>query len=375
VIAVGVWQGLLDALGWFLAKVYDLIPNYGVAIILFTVAIRLVLVPLSIKQFRSMQAMGAMAPKVRAIQQKYKGNRQKQMEEQQKLYREAGVNPLAGCLPMVMQLPVLFALFSVLRFPTGLDHLPQDSQLHQNIRVQTGIDFLGANLVCSAVQAGTQVDLTDPKTHKPPISKKTGKPFVETDKLNCGKGIPVRIPYYFLAALMVGTTYYSSRQMQKANPTGSQQQQTLTRLMPLLFGVWGFLFPAGLVLYWTTSNLLQIGQQHLMLRAKTKEEVAAGDGRAGPKKPAKKSRFSEWMERAQNADRARRDGAPKGGAGSTGSKAAQTDASGTKSGSSRANPSRPKPTSSGGGSGKGSSTQRSSSGGRSGGSRKKRRKR
>jgi YidC/Oxa1 family membrane protein insertase len=375
VIAVAWWQGLLDGLGWFLAKLYDLIPSYGVAIILFTVLIRMVLLPLQMKQLRSMQAMGAVAPKLRAIQQKYKGNRQKQMEEQQKLYREEGINPLAGCWPMLLQLPVLFALFSVLRFPAGLDHLPQDSQLYQNIRVQKGINFVGTNLVCSAVQAGTQVDLTDPKSHKPPISPKTGKRYVDTNRLDCGHGVPVRIPYYVLAVLMVGTTYYSSRQMQRMNPVGSQQQQTLTRLMPLLFGVWGFLFPAGLVLYWTTSNLAQIGVQQLMLRAEKKAEAASGDGRGrpSPKKPAKRSRFAEWMERAQQSGQARRQqGGSKGGSAASDTKGDGQSGS-TKSGSSQAGAGGSRPGSTRSGSGRGS-TQRSS-GGRSAGSRKKRRKR
>jgi YidC/Oxa1 family membrane protein insertase len=369
-IALGWWQGLLDGLGWFLAKLYDLIPSYGVAIILFTVAIRLVLLPLSVKQFRSMQAMGAVAPKLRAIQQKYKGNRQKMVEEQQKLYREEGVNPLAGCWPMLLQLPVLFALFSVLRFPAGLDHLPQDSALYQNIRVQNGISFVGTNLVCSAVQAGTQVDLT-PKGEKPPVSPKTHKRYVNTDKLDCGSGIPVRIPYYVLAALMVGTTYYSSRQMQKANPTGSQQQQTMTRLMPLLFGVWGFLFPAGLVLYWTTSNLWQIGLQQMMVRAKQKGEAAAGDGKVAPKKPAKKSRFAEWMERAQQTDQARRQASSKSGSANSGEGTSSSQPGTGRSGT-------PKPASGGSGSsrtGSGKGSSQRSSGGRSAGSRKKRRKR
>jgi YidC/Oxa1 family membrane protein insertase len=84
--------------------------------------------------------------------------------------------------------------------------------------------------------------------------------------LDCGSSVPDRIPYYLLAAAMIATTFYQQRQMQRASPAGSQQQQAITRIMPLLFGIWGFLFPAGLVLYWTTTNLFQIGQQGVMLR-------------------------------------------------------------------------------------------------------------
>jgi YidC/Oxa1 family membrane protein insertase len=88
--------------------------------------------------------------------------------------------------------------------------------------------------------------------------------------------------------------------MARVNPQGSQQQQTLTRVMPLLFGVWGFLFPAGLVVYWTTSNLWQIGQQHFVLRARQREEQAIAEGRKAPPEPKKRSGLmSGLMERAQ----------------------------------------------------------------------------
>src|SRR5207253_2876134 len=89
--------------------------------------------------------------------------------------------------------------------------------------------------------------------------------------------------YYLFAIAMVGTTYYQQRQMQRASPAGvNPQQQALTRVMPLLFGVWGFLFPAGLVVYWTTTNAIQIGQQHFMLPKAPVAEgpPAKGSGRA-----------------------------------------------------------------------------------------------
>ena len=254
------FQALLDGLGKALDWLYDLIPNYGVSIILLTVAVRLVLLPLGVKQIRSMHAMQAIQPKVKAVQQKYKGNRQKQNEEMMKLYREHGVNPLSGCWPMLLQFPILIALYAVLRYPQHPPHLPEGSELRNRIERQfrtgeeQGTDFLWMNPLCSAQQAGQDVTLPDPQA---------GREL----KLDCGEGAAVRIPYYVLAALMIGTTYYQQRQMQKATPGGGQQQQMLMRMMPILFGVWGFFFPAGLVLYWTTSNLWQIGQQHFMLTA------------------------------------------------------------------------------------------------------------
>ena len=162
-IAVAWIQAILNGLGAVLAFIYKLIPNYGVAIILLTVGIRVLLLPLGVKQIRSMQATQAIQPKIKAIQAKYKGRpegRQKQYEETQKLYREYGINPAAGCLPLLLQFPVLIALFAVLRMPAGLAHIPHNDQNPQlNSKLYTAIvrqdtHFLGANLLCSAAEAG-----------------------------------------------------------------------------------------------------------------------------------------------------------------------------------------------------------------------------
>src|SRR5947208_16496177 len=117
-IALGWWQSLLDALGWVLSHIYDGVHNYGLAIILLTLGIRLILLPLGLKQIRSMQAMQALQPQMKARQQKTKGNKQKLNEEMMKLYSERDVNQLAGCWPLHLQIPVLIALYSVLRLPT-----------------------------------------------------------------------------------------------------------------------------------------------------------------------------------------------------------------------------------------------------------------
>jgi YidC/Oxa1 family membrane protein insertase len=258
-IAVSLFQSLLDSIGAVLAWLYDLIPNYGVAIILLTLGIRVLLLPLAVKQIRSMQAMQAIAPKQKELQRKYKGNRQKIQEETMRLYKEEGVNPLSGCLPILAQFPVLIALFAVLSVPKGLPHVQgntrEGTRLYQDIRRNAGgIKFLGANLVCSASEAGRDVPIPAPKDKAYPAFTK-----------KCGKGGPVRIPYYLFLAAMVATTYYQQKQMQRASPGQNQQQQMLARIMPAFFGFIGFTFPAGLVVYWTTTNVVQIIQQHFML--------------------------------------------------------------------------------------------------------------
>jgi len=341
VIAFAPWQALLDALGWVLAQIYEVIGNYGVTIIVLTVVIRLVLLPLGIKQIRSMQHMQLVQPKVKQIQQKYKQNKTKQQEEIMKLYKEYGVSPFSGCWPVLLQFPILIAMYSVLRHPQHPVHIPEGTELYTVIQEQIpqpatqenlaelpgppgGTTFLWMNLLCSATHAGNpEAEIGDTAT-------------VDGEKVvypvDCGDSAVDRIPYYAWVVLMFGTTYFQQRQMQKASPPGaaSQQQQALLRIMPLMFGVFGIFFPSGLVVYWTTSNVWQIGQQYFMLKSRpTAEQLAARAARN--EKTGRKGLMASLAERAEE-ERKRREqpsggkpGAPrkpgrKGNTGSGGSK-------------------------------------------------------
>jgi YidC/Oxa1 family membrane protein insertase len=357
------FKTLLDAIGAALAFLYRYIPNYGVDIILLTLAIRVLLLPLAIKQIRSMQAMQVIQPKVRELQKKYKGrkdavSRQKMQEEQMKLYREHGVNPFGGCLPVLAQFPILIALFGVLNLPNGLPHIrgapPQAptsayTRLYLDITREkgqpSGIYFLGANLICSGREAGT----------KPPPVGATFSPRIKPFTKDCGDGWPARIPFYLFLAAMIATTYYQQRQMQRASPVQNQQQQMLTRIMPIFFGFIGISFPAGLVIYWTTTNLVQIAQQFYMLPRgeavqrngdRSARPSGGGDGerrRELPRRPTRDPRPPRTEDRGQRG--------------------------GERSG-------REKPVEGGGGGGSVGPGQGSpGSGGRRGGNRKKRRKR
>jgi len=289
-IAVAWWQALLNGLGAVLAWLYTLVPNYGVAIILLTLGIRVVLLPLAVKQVRSMQAMQMIQPEVKRLQKQFKGDRQRLNEETMKLYKTHGVNPFSGCLPLLLQFPILIALFQVLRVPGGEVHIPKDSRLREAI-VRQDTDFAGTNLLCSASQAGQTVHI--------PVKEGQTNPIGDLD---CGHGGPVRIPYYVFLAAMIGTTYYQQRQMQKASPGPvNQQQQLLSRIMPAFFGFIGFGFPAGLVLYWTTTNFVQIGQQAYMLsRGMVGQKAAPGDS-------------GERVEKKEGGGRDRRPGSGGGG--------------------------------------------------------------
>jgi YidC/Oxa1 family membrane protein insertase len=319
---IGPFQALLDAIGWLLAWLYDLTGNFGIAIIILTIVFRVVLLPLGIKQIKSMQAMQALQPKIKEIQKKFKGNKQKIQEQTMKLYQEYGVNPLGGCLPLLLQFPILIAMYSVIRTPVPLpedlespgvvqfkdNHLPEDSRLFVDVTQHNGKGqhFLLMNLQCSPQQAGRTVQVLNTER------KPTG------DTLDCGDSIPDRIPYYAILVLMIGTTFYSSRQTQKATPSSAQNPQTqiITKVMPIMFGIFGFAFPAGLVLYWTVSNLFQIGQQAVMLRLghigpeamDRRLTQAKAKATARPEKP-RSGFMGQLMERAEN-ERKRRQGEP-----------------------------------------------------------------
>src|SRR5918996_1170289 len=110
-------MGLFEVFSGLLAAFYAILPSFGLSIILLTVAVRVVLLPLSIKQTRSMREMQRIQPEMKKLQAKYKGNRQKLNEEMMKLYKEHNVNPFGGCLPLLMQFPVFIALYRVLYTP------------------------------------------------------------------------------------------------------------------------------------------------------------------------------------------------------------------------------------------------------------------
>ena len=293
-------MGFFELFSVSLSGLYAVIPIYGLAIILLTLLVRVLLLPLTIKQTRSMREMQMIQPEVKKLQQKYKGNRQKMNEEMMALYKEHGINPLGGCLPLLLQMPVFIALFNVLRAPlaymgyelsngswhlqeglTGVMERVSQSDLAQSLatvpdKVNT---FLGIiRLDCTATGSLPFGDGFDP-------------PGVASA---CPQGWLEAIPYLLLIAIMGFSTMYSQKQMQAGRQTTSddpaaQQQQLLMKIMPLMFVVFGFGFPAGLTLYWTTSNLWTIVQQWMMLRLvphqdlATRKAVTAGktDGKAG----------------------------------------------------------------------------------------------
>jgi len=204
--------------------------NYGWAIVLLTVLINLAMFPLKLKQLRSAQEMQRIAPLVKSIQEKYKGykfndpRKQKMNQEVMKLYQEHHINPLSGCLPMVIQLPFLYGFYKVLDLSIELRHAPWFAWI---------------------------------------------------------KDLSARDPLYILPTLLIVTTFVSMKMtpMTSADPA----QQRMMMIMPIFFGFMFYSFASGLVLYWLTGNVIGIGQQMLINRLMPTPAPAAPPRKAGSK--------------------------------------------------------------------------------------------
>ncbi len=286
-------MGFFELFSTALAAFYAVIPSYGLAIILLTLATRLLLLPLSIKQTKSMREMQAIQPEIKRLQAKHKGDRQKMNEELMALYKEHGVNPFGGCLPLVMQFPILIGLFYVIRTPLRyMGDVVEGSALADGLRsIGSALNinqFLGIRLNCSA--SGTVTgnsatgDLSD-----------LDRALAEA----CGSGLVAALPYLVLVLLMGFTTYYQQKQMQKSTPDSpqAQQMQMFAKIMPVMLMFFSFNFPAGVVVYWVTTNLWTIVQQRIILKAHPLPAAAGGppakkDG-AVPAKAAKAAKTTK----------------------------------------------------------------------------------
>jgi len=205
---------LVTAALWLLKMLNRFTGNYGLAIILVTILQKIAFFPLTTKSVRSMQAMQAIQPKVQAIQERFKNNPQKKQEETMALYRKHGVNPMGGCLPMLVQIPIFIALYN------ALSSSPEMWQAR----------FLWIR------------DLTQPDS-------------LFTVTLWGGHTYP-----FNLLALLMGVSMWLQQKM--SPPAGDPRQaQMMLWMMPILFTFMFWNFPSGLVLYWFVNNLLQIGQQ------------------------------------------------------------------------------------------------------------------
>ncbi|MDE0374474.1 MAG: YidC/Oxa1 family membrane protein insertase [bacterium] len=242
-----IWNGLQAILGNILSFFFDLVPNYGFAIICLTIVVNLLVFPLTLKQVRSTRAMQEIQPEMERIRREFKGDQETMNQKVMELYRERGVSPFGCVLPLLVQMPVWFALFQVLRNPAN--SLPADSSL----------------LV--AASEGTLRFLTMDLDLAP-------SEVVGTE----GLFAVATIPYLLLVGFVILTGYMQQKLLSPPKQSGASNPQAeavqrMTKILPLMFGVISYIWPSGLNLYFTTSNVFRTGQQLLIFKI---------DGRPGP---------------------------------------------------------------------------------------------
>jgi YidC/Oxa1 family membrane protein insertase len=269
---------LYTALGHTLAWFYAFVGDYGLSIVLLTFAVRVLLIPLTIKQIRSMQAMQRLQPEIKRLQQKYKDDRQKLNEETMKFYRENKVNPLSGCLPLLLQMPLFIVLYRLIS-----DLVPKSTS---GAAVGRCIESTGAGCP-KHIPKGSQ--LFEALVSEAGTMKAWGMDLAEkvTDVSGFGKAWP----YYLLIGFVVATGWYQQRQTmaRQARDGGAvnQQMQMMGKIFPIFFGFISLTIPAGVVVYFAASNLWQIGQQAIMFRNEPAAGAGPKGGGGGGTKPAK----------------------------------------------------------------------------------------
>ena len=220
--------------------------SWALSIIGLTLMIRAALIPLFVKQIKSSRNMQLLQPKVKELQKKYGHDRQKLAEETMKLYKDAGTNPFASCLPILLQMPIFFALFRLLSSAAKSD------KAHGFLTKEKAHQF-GESKIFGTL----------------PINGNFWASRTWGDDPHAG----VMIVAAFLVLAMTATTFTTQRQLMAKNMPAeamsgpyAQQQKMLLYILPVAFGLGGVAFPIGVLLYWTTSNLWTMGQQFYVIR-------------------------------------------------------------------------------------------------------------
>jgi YidC/Oxa1 family membrane protein insertase len=242
----GILNPLYTAVSWVIITFHDLLSftnnedlQWSIGIISLVILIRIILIPLFVKQIKSQRALTALQPHMKAIQKKYKDDRQKQSEEMMKLYKEHKTNPLASCFPILAQAPIFFALFTVLN---GISQNRAHGLLKGEYLVSAqNASFFGAPL------SGTFLGSSDGGT---------------------------KLIAILLIIFMSATTFTTQRQlmvkgmpkMDSSNNMMLQQQKIMLYLFPVIFAVTGVNFPIGVLIYWSTTNLWTWGQQYYVIK-------------------------------------------------------------------------------------------------------------
>lgn len=246
------WDGLQSLLGGILSFFYDIIPNYGVSIIFLTLVVNLLVFPLTLKQVRSTRAMQELQPEMQRLRKEYKDDPETMNKMVMNLYRERGASPLGCVFPLLVQMPIWFALFQVLRQPER--GLPAGSALDM-ARLEGPLTFFGLNLAWEPSRVVSEAGILSLQA----------------------------LPYLAMVLIVIGTGYLQQKLIAPKSATAdqspqAQSMQRITKVLPLAFGAISYIWPIGLNLYFATSNLFRTGQQLLIFKI---------DGRPGQEKQEK----------------------------------------------------------------------------------------
>lgn len=237
------WDAFKDAIFWCIQFFQGFLVDWGLAILVVTLIFRLILTPLMQKQIKSTYYMQKLQPQIQEIQQKYEGDQQRVAEETQKVYAELGFNPLAGCLPLLLQMPIFIALFQVLR------------EMEQRVG-SNDLSFFNIlpNLVVSPADM-------------------------------FAVGIVPFIPYAILLLIFAGATFLPSMLTMRQNPAGGNQSMIMMVVMSLMM-VWiGWGSPAGVLLFWAASSVYGVCQQQISMAIYRRRDEAAEAAKADEIKP------------------------------------------------------------------------------------------
>jgi YidC/Oxa1 family membrane protein insertase len=281
------WHSAWDAIGVPIGAVLGTNWTWILAIVFLVVTVRVILFPVFVKQIKSQRAMQALQPRVKELQEKHKGDRETLQKEMMELYRKEKANPLMGCLPMFLQIPVFLGLFHTLK------RLNPDNQ--------------GKTLYGWTVEQFNSA--SNAKLFTAPISGKFGSTPAELAELGANS-TTVKIIAGVLVLVMMGTTYLTSRQMiLKTGWAEDPQQKMIQRLMlygiPLSLLVSGSIFPIGVIIYWVTNNLFTLGQQQWVLR-KYPPPATATTGRpsSAPRNPVQPAKAGGLLSRVRSTPQA-----------------------------------------------------------------------
>ncbi|MGB1680808.1 MAG: YidC/Oxa1 family membrane protein insertase [Acidimicrobiales bacterium] len=284
---------MFDLIARVLAFFYSLIPSYGVSIVMLTLAVMIVVTPLTLKSTRSMLQMQRLQPELKAIQTRYKDDRQKMNEELMAFYQENGINPLGGCLPLLVQLPVFLVLFRVVQ---GITRHATDFGLASGWMSGRG-----------SLQSSTTVGLSDDDLvfdpENLPAESDMFVDLTQTNEMNflgmdlsktaldvAGANLVDALPYFVLILVVLVSSLFQQKQIRGRN-TGAQinpQQEMIMRILPWMLPVFSFTMPAALVVYFVISNLYRIGQQAYITQSLYKGDNSLGAQAARSREEARK---------------------------------------------------------------------------------------